>query len=245
MVEDLGQGALLEVAADDRDRVDGRGGRDAQAAERGDQAASGRILKRQVVDGGGEDVRDLLRDQLLGRRHPDVDRLRVAADRRARLLAERRVRLVADDELVRALLEVVHVPREPGVGLDGDQIRPRRLLALVDRRLEAVAVALGRELAVELGDEQAPVGEDQDAFGARRLDEPGGGDRLPRGRRVAEAVPALALRDPLRPPAEARPRRRPRSRPLRPRARPAPRAWAGRCRSRSRPQLSGSRRSAR
>ena len=80
--------------------------------------------------------------------------------------------------------------REPGVGLDGDQVRSRRLLPLVDRRLEPLAVPLGRELAVELGDEQAPVGEDQHAFGARRLDEPGGCDRLPGSRRVAEAIPA-------------------------------------------------------
>jgi hypothetical protein len=38
--------------------------------------------ERQVVDRGGEDVGDLLRDQLLGRGHADVDRLGKRADRR-------------------------------------------------------------------------------------------------------------------------------------------------------------------
>ena len=101
VVEGCGECALLEVAADDRHGVDRRRGRDAQAAKRRDQAASGGVAERQVVDRGREDVRDLLRDQLLGRGHPDVERLGEGADRRARLLAERRVRLVADHEVVR------------------------------------------------------------------------------------------------------------------------------------------------
>ncbi len=101
VVEGCGQGALLEVAADDGDRVDRRGGGHAQAAQRRDQPAAGRVGEREVVDRRREDVRDLLRDQLLGRRHADVDRLREAADRRARLLTERRVGLVADHELIR------------------------------------------------------------------------------------------------------------------------------------------------
>ena len=101
VVEHGGECALLEVAADDRDGVDRGGGRNAEVAQRRDQAAPGCVLQREVVDGGREDVRDLLRDQLLGRGHPDVDRVGEAADREARLLAERRVRLVGDDELVR------------------------------------------------------------------------------------------------------------------------------------------------
>ena len=101
VVEHLGQLLLVEVAADDRHRVDRRDGRNAQAAKGGDQAAPRRVLQRQVVDRSREDVRDLLRDQLLGRGHPDVQRLGEAADRGARLLAERGVRLVADHELVR------------------------------------------------------------------------------------------------------------------------------------------------
>ena len=101
VVERGGEGALLEVAADDRHRVDRGRGRNPEVAERRDQAAARGVREREVVDRGGEDVRDLLRDQLLGRRHADVERLVEGADRRARLLAERRVRLVADHEVVR------------------------------------------------------------------------------------------------------------------------------------------------
>ena len=43
--------------------------------------------------------------------------------------------------------------------------------AVEDRVGEPVAVAVLGELAAELVDEQAAVREDQDAFGARRLDE--------------------------------------------------------------------------
>ena len=81
MVERCGERALLEVAADDRHRVDRRDRRNAQAAKRRDQPAARGVGERQVVDGGGEDVGDLLRDQLLGRGHADVDRLVEAADR--------------------------------------------------------------------------------------------------------------------------------------------------------------------
>ena len=178
VVERCREGALLEVAADDRHRVDRRGRRNAQAAQRRDQAAPGGVREREVVDRGGEDVRDLLRDQLLGRRHADVDRLREAADRRARLLAERRVRLVADHQLVGLARERAGVPGEPGVGLDRDRVAVQWLLAGLDEVGEPVAVALGRQVALELGDEQAPVGEDQDSQRARRLDEARGRDRL-------------------------------------------------------------------
>ena len=47
---------------------------------------------------------------------------------------------------------------------------------------------------MELGDEQAAVGEDQDAERARGLDEAGGRDRLARCGRMAEAVAALGAR---------------------------------------------------
>ena len=53
-----------------------------------------------------------------------------------------------------------------------------------------VAVAVVGQLAPELVDEQAAVREDQDAFGARGLDEAGGGDRLAGSRRMPEAVAA-------------------------------------------------------
>ena len=194
VVEHLGQGLLVEVAADDRHRVDRGRGRDAQAAERSDQPAPCGVAERQVVDRGGEDVRDLLRDQLLGRGHPDEDRLREAPDRRARLLAQRRVRLVADHELVRVAVQVLDVTREPGVGLDRDRVFARRAVAAGDLRRDPVAVALVLQLAVELRDEQAAVREDQDADRARRLDEAGGCNRLARRGRVPEAVAADGAR---------------------------------------------------
>jgi hypothetical protein len=101
VVERRGERALLEVAAHDRHRVDRRDGRDAQAAERRDQPAARGVGQRQVVDGGGEDVGDLLRDQLLRGGHADVERVGEGPDRGGRLLAEGGVRLVADHELVR------------------------------------------------------------------------------------------------------------------------------------------------
>ena len=193
VVEHGSERALLEVAADDRHRGDRGGRRHAQAAQWRDQPAAGGVSQRQLVDRGREDVGDLLGDQLLGRSHSDVERIREAADRLARLLAERRVRLVGDHEVVRLGVEVLPVAREPGVGLDGDRVRALRLLPLENRVLEAVAVALGRQLAIELRDEESAVGEDQDAEGAGGLDEAGGGDRLPGGGWVAEAeAPACA-----------------------------------------------------
>src|SRR5258708_35994796 len=77
--------------------------------------------------------------------------------------------------------------REPGVRLDRDGVAAQRLLARFDRRRQPVAVALGLQLAVELGDEQAAVREDEYAERARRLDEARSGDCFARCRRVAEA----------------------------------------------------------
>ena len=186
-----GERALLEVAADDRNLVDRGDRRHAQAAKRCDQPAARGVGQRQVVDGSREDVGDLLRDQLLGRGHADVDRLAQRADRRRGLLAERGVRLVADHELVRVAGDLADVAREPRVGLDRDRVRvARRGVPLEDRVVEAAAVAVVGQLAPELVDEQAAVREDQDAFGAGGLDEAGGGDRLARRGRVAEAVAA-------------------------------------------------------
>ena len=98
--------------------------------------------------------------------------------------------LVADDELVRAPRQLVAVAGEPGVRLDGEGVRPERLLAAFDRVDEAVAVSLRREVAAELVDEEAAVGEDEDAEVARGLDEPRCRDRLAGRGRVAEAVSA-------------------------------------------------------
>ncbi len=187
VVERLRQLFLVEVAADDRHVVDRRDGRDAQAAERSDQAATCGFGERQVVDRRREDVRDLLRDQLLGRGHADVERLVVRADRLRRLLAECRVRLVGDHEVVRVARDLVVVPREPRVRLDRDRVVARGLLAAHDRVGEAIAVALLGEVAVELLHEEATVREDQHAERSRGLDEARGRDRLAGRRRVAEA----------------------------------------------------------
>ena len=75
MVEGRSERALLEVAAHDRHRVHGRRRWDAQIAERRDEAAPRRVGEREVVDGRGEDVGDLLCDQVLRRGHADVERL--------------------------------------------------------------------------------------------------------------------------------------------------------------------------
>jgi hypothetical protein len=188
VIEGRCKSALLEVAADDRDGVDGGRRWDAHGAKRGDQSAPRGVAERQVVDRGGEDVRDLLRDQLLGRGHADEQRLVECADRAARLLAQGGVRLVAEDEVVGVAVELRAVAGEPGVRLDRDRIFARRAVAAQDGFDEAVAVPLGRQIAVELGDEQAAVSEDEDAEPACGLDEAGGRDRLPGRRRVPEPV---------------------------------------------------------
>ncbi|OLE01689.1 MAG: hypothetical protein AUG91_00650 [Actinobacteria bacterium 13_1_20CM_4_69_9] len=189
VVEGLGKDLLVEVAADDRDLVDRRHRRDAQAAQRRDQPASRSVLQRQVVDGGREDVGHLLGDQLLGRRHADVDGLGERADRARRLLSERGVRLVADHELIRVPRERGLVAREPRVRLDRERVAAaQRLRAALDRRREAVAVPLGGQVALELRDEQAAVREDEHAERASGFDEAGRGDRLARSGRMAEAI---------------------------------------------------------
>jgi hypothetical protein len=104
------------------------------------------------------------------------------------------VRLVADDEVVRLAVELRAVTSEPRVGLDRDRVLERRRRAREDRIREAISVSLGREVALELGDEEPAVGQDEDAQVASRLDEPGCGDRLSGRRRVAEAVAANGAR---------------------------------------------------
>ncbi len=84
--------------------------------------------------------------------------------------------------------------REPGVGLDRDRIAAQRLLAGLDEIGEAVAVALGRQIALELGDEQAAVGQDQDSERTGGLDEACRRNRLARRGRMAEAVAANGAR---------------------------------------------------
>ena len=100
------------------------------------------------------------------------------------------MRLVADHELVRVAVDRVDVAREPGVGLDRERSLLRAAAVGRDHVGEAAAVALGLQVARELGDEQAAVGEDQDAERAGGLDEAGCGDRLAGRGRVAEPVAA-------------------------------------------------------
>ena len=83
---------------------------------------------------------------------------------------------------------------EPGVGLNRDRVAAQRLVALLDRGSEPAAVALVREVAVELADQQAPMGEDEHAHRSRSLDEARCCDRLAGGGRMSEAVPALRPR---------------------------------------------------
>jgi hypothetical protein len=94
--------------------------------------------------------------------------------------------LVADDQLVRALRNRVHVAREPCIRLDRDRVAAQRLLAVLDRRAKPVAVAFRRQVVRELLYEQAAVREDEDAHRPRALDEAGGGDRLAGSGGVAE-----------------------------------------------------------
>src|SRR6185436_16498140 len=118
------------------------------------------------------------------RRHTDEHRAGPRADRARRLLAQRRVRLVADDDRVR-VGDVARVADEPLVGLDRHgAVRPG--LVAEQRRGDARRVAAVTQLAVELVDQVAAVGEDQDAAGPRRLDEADRGDRLAGAGRVLE-----------------------------------------------------------
>ncbi len=171
----------------------------------------------------------MARDQRAGRGHADEDRAGPGADRGARLLAERGVRLVADHDRVGAR-DAAGVAHEPLVGLDRDRAVGAVLVA-EQRRRDALLVAAVAQLAEELVDEVAPVGQDQHAAGARGLDEAERGDRLAGAGRVLEPEALggvgvlgllgellLVLGDPSR--APPRPSRRAAPRPRRGRARP-------------------------
>ena len=123
-------------------------------------------------------------DQRAGRGHADEDGAVPGADAGARLLAERGVGLVADHDRV-GVGDLAGVADEPLVGLDGDGSVPRILVAEQGGR-DPLRVAAVAQLAVELVDEVAAVGEDQDAAGARGLDEADGRDGLAGAGRVLE-----------------------------------------------------------
>ena len=123
-----------------------------------------------------------------GRCHADEHRAGPVANAGARLLAERRVCLVADHDRV-GVRDPAGVADEPLVGLDRD--RSVGMIGVVEqRRAEALLVAAVGDLADELIDEVAAVGEDQDAAGAAGIDEPDRGDGLPGPGRVLEPEPA-------------------------------------------------------
>ena len=94
------------------------------------------------------------------------------------------MRLVADDDRVR-VGDLAGVADEPLVRLDRHRAL-RVVLAGQQRRGDAVAVAALAQLAVELVDEVAAMGEDQHAAGARGVDEAQRGDRLAGAGRVLE-----------------------------------------------------------
>ncbi len=130
-------------------------------------------------------------DQRAGRGHADEHRPLPVADAGAGLLAERGVGLVADHDRV-GVGDLAGVADEPLVGLDGD--RPVGVvLALQQRRREPVGVAAVGDLADELVDEVAAVGEDQDAAGPRGLDEADRGDGLAGAGRVLEPEAATGV----------------------------------------------------
>ncbi len=153
------------------------------------------------------------------------------ADAGARFLAERGVRLVADHDRV-GVGDLLVVADEPLVGLD--RHRAVGVVAAVEqRRAQPLLVAAIGDLADELVDEVAAMGEDQDAAGARGVDEADRGDGLAGAGGVLEPEAArgagvlrrlgdrLLVLAPSAPPSPAAPRRAPAPRPPAPPRRPS------------------------
>ena len=151
-------------------------GRDADAAKRRDHAAPRGLREVEAGGLGREEVGDVAGDQRAGGGHADEDRADPGADAGAGLLAERGVGLVADDDRV-GVGDAAGVAHEPLVGLDRDGA-VGMVGVVQQRRREPLAVAAVGDLADELVDQVAAVGEDQDAAGARGLDEADRGDGL-------------------------------------------------------------------
>src|SRR4051794_27200472 len=178
LVQQLGQHLLVELDVDVaaaqrhlRDRAHAWAGRDADAAQRRDDAAACGLREVEARGLRGEQIGDVAGDERARGGHADEDGAGPGADRRRRLLAQRGVRLVADDDRV-GVGDAPGVAHEPLVGLDGDgPVGAIGSRAVEQRRGLAVAVAAGVQLAQELVDEGAPGGEDEHAAGARGLDE--------------------------------------------------------------------------
>ena len=191
LVEQRRQLLLVEVLVDLAfaqrhlgDRPHPRAGRDPQAAQRRDDAAARRLGEVEARGLGREEVGDVTGDQRAGRGHADEDGAGPGADAGAGFLAQRGVRLVADHDRV-GVGDFLVVADEPLVGLDRD--RAFGVVAVAhQRRAQALFVAAVGDLADELVDQVAAVGEDQDAAGAGRLDEADRGDRLAGAGRVLE-----------------------------------------------------------
>jgi hypothetical protein len=98
------------------------------------------------------------------------------------------VGLVADDHRV-GIGDPLGVAHEPLVSLDRDRT-VGLVPAVEERRTQPVAVTAVRDLADELFDQIAAVGEDQDAAGPSGLDEAHRGDRLAGAGGVLEPEPA-------------------------------------------------------
>jgi hypothetical protein len=167
-----------------RERPDVRSGRDPDVAQRRDHAPAGGLREVEAACLGGEEVGDVARDQRTGRGHADEDRALPAPDRGARLLAECGVCLVADHDRV-GVRDVARVPDEPLIRLDRHG-PVGAVLLLQQRRRDAVRVAAVLQLAEELVDEVAAVGQDQDAAGPRCLHEAERGNGLTGPGRVLE-----------------------------------------------------------
>ena len=183
LVQQLGQHLLVELGVHFaaaqrhlRDRAHARPRRDPHAAQRRDHASAGGLGEVEARRLRREEVGDVAGDQRARRGHADEHRPGPGADRARGLLAQRGVRLVADDDRV-GVGDLARVADEPLVGLDRHRAVARVLVAQ-QRRRDALRVAAVAQLAVELVDEVAAVGEDQDAAGARGLDEAERGDRL-------------------------------------------------------------------
>ena len=191
LVEQRRQLLLVEVLVDLAfaqrhlgDRPHPRAGRDPQAAQRRDDAAAGRLGEVEARGLGREEVGDVARDQGAGRGHADEDGAGPGADAGAGFLAQRGVGLVADHDRV-GVGDFLVVADEPLVGLDRD--RAFGVVAAVEqRRPQPLLVAAVGDLADELFDQVAAVGEDQDAAGAGGLDEADRGDGLAGAGRVLE-----------------------------------------------------------
>src|ERR1700710_361880 len=178
-----------------------RSGGTRQAEQRRDDAAPGRLGEVEARGLGREEVGDVAGNQGARGGHADEDVSVPGADAGAGFLAEGSVGLVADDDGI-GVGDLLVVADEPLVGLDRDR-GVGGVAAVQQRRPQALLVAAVGDLADELVDQVAAVGEDQHAAGLGRLDEADRGDRLAGAGRVLEpeaAGRARGLRGVLPPP---------------------------------------------